>query len=383
VLLASWLGAAAHAQARTCTGYSWSDWDEFVTRFVQDDGRVIDASTPEKLTTSEGQSYGMFFALVANDRPTFDRLWRWSLENLASGLPAGERLAAWSWGLRGDGTWGVLDENAASDADLWYVYTLLEAGRLWRNAAYTRDALALLAHVREQEIAELPGFGVMLLPAPYGFVQPDGVWRLNPSYLPVPVLRRLAQADPTGPWVALAAHTVQMIQATTPRGFAADWVAYRAIPGSVPENGGFDLDTVYGARGSYDAIRTYLWAGMTPVSDSAAQPLMNALFGMADAVALQGLPPEFVQIDTGESQGVGPVGFSAALLPYLKARGLTTLLADQLQRVRRALAPDAIQTQSVRYYDFVLSLFGLGWFEQRYEFADSGRLRLDWEKKCP
>ena len=28
----------------------------------------------------------------------------------------------------------------------------------------------------------------MLLPAPEGFAQPD-LWRLNPSYLPVPVLR--------------------------------------------------------------------------------------------------------------------------------------------------------------------------------------------------
>jgi endo-1,4-beta-D-glucanase Y len=374
--------AIVQAQSTVCTGYNWPHWDEFVNRFLQEDGRVIDSSTPEQLTTSEGQSYGMFFALVANDRVTFDLLWRWSLSNLMDS-PTKNRLPAWAWGKRDDGSWGVLDDNAASDADLWYAYALLEAGRLWRRPDYTRDAQALLAQIKAQEVVDLPGVGAMVLPGPFGFVQPDGLWRLNPSYLPVPLLRRLAQADPNGPWAAVVDHTVQMIQASTPHGFVADWIAYQATPDTTPETGRFDLDTVYGARGSYDAIRNYLWAGMTPAKDPAAKPLQQALYGMSDALTQRAWPPESVQVDTGQMQGDGPVGFSAALLPYLQARGQTPLLAVQLQRVRAALAPEAASQQTVRYYDYVLSLFGLGWFEQRYEFADSGRLILDWEKKCP
>jgi len=337
------------------------------------------------MSTSEGQSYAMFFALVANDRETFERLWRWSVANLAGGDTA-QRLPAWSWGQRDDGAWGVLDSNAASDADLWFAYALLEAGRLWRQPAYTRDAQALLALIEGREVAQLPGLGSMLLPAPEGFAQPD-LWRLNPSYLPVPVLRRLAQASAKGPWTQVANNTVRVIQATTPKGYAADWVAYRDVSREGGALGRYENDPVHGAKGSYDAIRTYLWAGMTPAADPAARPLLAALSGMATAVAATGAPPESVDVDSGQAQGQGPFGFSAALLPYFQARGQNDLLQGQLRRVRDAWAasqsPARLAVQQPPYYDYVLSLFGMGWFEQRYRFGATGRVSLEWEKKCP
>lgn len=384
VLCAFALAAGAQAQPRpaACSAYAWPHWEDFLVRFVQPDGRVVDTSTPQSMTTSEGQSYGMFFALVANDPDSFERLWRWSQANLGGAQAEEPGLPAWSWGRREDGSWGVLDRNAASDADLWFAYGLLEAARLWRRPDYTRDAQALLAQIRKREITVLPGFGAMLLPGPAGFVQPGPLWRLNPSYLPVPLLRRLAQADAQGPWEVLAGHTVQMVQANAPRGYIADWIAYRGEETSPPQ-GRFEVDPLYGARGSYDAIRNYLWAGMTPPTDPAAQPLLAALYGMEEALAARGMPPEAVQVDSGELQGEGPFGFSAALLPYLQARGQNALLQAQLQRVRAALAPGQPQDAQPRYYDYVLSLFGLGWFEQRYRFAASGRVTLEWEKKCP
>src|ERR1700753_3405773 len=70
------------AHAATCD--DWPAYRAFVSRFVQQDGRVVDFSTPAQQTTSEGQSYGMFFALVANDRATFDRLLAWTRTNLAA-----------------------------------------------------------------------------------------------------------------------------------------------------------------------------------------------------------------------------------------------------------------------------------------------------------
>ena len=121
--------AVAHASAARCG--DWSAWRAFVARAMQADGRVFDASTPAQQSTSEGQSYGMFFALVANDRANFDRMLGWTRTNLAGGNfdETSVRLPAWQWGRRPDGSWGVLDANAASDADLWMAYSLLEAGR--------------------------------------------------------------------------------------------------------------------------------------------------------------------------------------------------------------------------------------------------------------
>jgi endoglucanase len=63
----------------------WPAWQQFKQYYISGSGRVIDPSSPQKITTSEGQSYGMFFALVANDRPTFDRLLNWTENNLAAG----------------------------------------------------------------------------------------------------------------------------------------------------------------------------------------------------------------------------------------------------------------------------------------------------------
>lgn len=376
--LAAILPAGAWAQA--CQPADWPLWSDFQRRFVQADGRVIDHSVAQRPSTSEGQSYAMFFALVANDRAVFDRVWRWSIDNLAAG-DIGGRLPAWQWGQRQDGSWGVIDANAASDADLWFVYALAEAGRLWNRADYARDARALLARVAADEVADLPGLGRMLLPGPTGFALSGPLWRLNPSYLPVPLLRRFALIDRDGPWQAIAANTVRMIQATAPRGFVADWVAYQAPEGKAA---GFVADPEKGAVGSYDAIRNYLWAGMTPAGDPARKTLLQALSGMQEATAATDLPPESVDAATGAAKGEAPVGFSAALLPYLAARGASDELKRQRTRVQASLPADprAPPEQAPRYYDHVLGLFGIGWDQQRYRFLSSGTLKLSWEKAC-
>ncbi|MGH8412478.1 MAG: glycosyl hydrolase family 8, partial [Pseudomonas sp.] len=75
----------------------WPAWENFKQHLISDDGRVIDASSPQQITTSEGQSYGLFFALVANDGKSFDRLLTWTRNNLADG-DLGARLPAWQWG---------------------------------------------------------------------------------------------------------------------------------------------------------------------------------------------------------------------------------------------------------------------------------------------
>src|ERR1700754_4179095 len=188
--LAAAPAATARAAQPAANCDDWTAYRQFVTRFVQQDGRVVDYSTAVQQTTSEGQSYAMFFALVANDRATFDRLLNWTRTNLsANQFDANNlRLPAWQWGKKQDGSFGVMDPNSASDSDLWIAYDLFQAGRLWKEPAYTKLAYALATQIVKQEIVDLPGLGPMLLPGPQGFRIGD-VTRLNPSYLPLPVLR--------------------------------------------------------------------------------------------------------------------------------------------------------------------------------------------------
>lgn len=370
--------ASAAAPAAGCAG-PWPMYQAFLDRFVQPDGRVVDFSVPALHSTSEGQSYGMTFALVAGDATTFDRLWRWSIANLAGG-DITARLPAWQWGLRPDGAWGVMDPNAASDADLWFAYALLEAGRVWKRPDYIQDARVLMARVAQDEVAVLPGLGRMLLPGPTGFARPDMLWRLNPSYMPIPVLRRLAAEDPKGPWEEIANNTARMIQQASPKGFVADWIAYKSPDGM---SGSFVVDPDKGDTGSYDAIRTYMWAGMTPTTDPLYKTLLTATAGMTAASTATGLPPESVQVLTGETRGTGPVGFSAALLPYFQANRQTRLLYAQRDRVQKQLNPALPPKDAAPYYDVVLGLFGSGWAEQRYRFQQTGKIHLKWESTCP
>ncbi|MFP1462014.1 glycosyl hydrolase family 8 [Escherichia coli] len=39
--------------------------------------------------------------------------------------------------------WEVLDSNSASDGDVWMAWSLLEAGRLWKEQRYTDIGSAL------------------------------------------------------------------------------------------------------------------------------------------------------------------------------------------------------------------------------------------------
>lgn len=384
------LMSATHAQPTVACG-AWPAWETYKRQFISDDGRVIDPSTPRRHTTSEGQAYALFFALVGNDRPAFDRLLRWTEDNLAAG-DLGARLPAWQWGHRDDDTWQVIDANAASDADLWMAYALGEAGRLWGQRRYLALASLLAARILREEVVVLPGLGPTLLPGPVGFgpERRDGRLRarLNPSYLPLPVLRWLAQRSGSAAWQGVLASSVKVIEASAPKGFVGDWIRYEADlsdsaelrPGSSGEPPSRaaaayrmgPADDAEQRLGSYDAIRVYLWLGMTASSDPARATLLRQLSPMADWIERQGLPPEHIDPISLAVKGDGPSGFSAATLPFLAALQRTQALGRQKQRLQ--LQPP----RDHAYFEQSLALFGQGFLDERYRFDSDGTLLPAW-----
>lgn len=378
-LLALMAGGAA--QAAACP-VDWPQWQRFAERWVQADGRVLESALVKNHSSSEGQSYALFFSLVANDQERFDKIWRWSRENLAGNDPQ-NILPAWLWGQGKDGIWRVQDANSASDADLWFVYALLEADRLWHKPEYRADAMALLAQIKAKETTELPGLGPVLLPGPIGFSQIGELWRINPSYQPLPLLRRLQVVDPQGPWQAIAELTPRLQSEAGGHSFAVDWLGYREVSAT---EGLFARDPEKGDVGSYDAIRVYLWAGMTDPADPLAKPLLDSLRGMARATASSGLPPEKVDVRNGAIEGRGHFGFSAALVPYFHAQNQPLLETEQYKRaaaeLQQALSEPTRPGELPAYYNIMLGLFGLGWVEKRFVFRTDGSVQLFWESAC-
>jgi endoglucanase len=152
---------------------------------------------------------------------------------------------------------------------------------------------------------------------------------------------------------------------SSPRGYAPDWVLYRA-------SGGFQPDAESKAIGSYNAIRVYLWAGMMAADDPVRAVLLKTFAPVAQHVAREGTPPLEIDTRQGSNNGVGSPGFSAALLPFLAASKQDAALQQQTLRID-AKSP---LERSDNYYDQALALFGLGWIEGRYRFARDGALIL-------
>jgi endoglucanase len=351
-----------------CSAQDWlSLWKSYVAGFMDSQVRVIDHDAGDR-TTSEGQAYGMFFALVANDRSHFDGLLSWTEQNLAGG-DLSANLPAWVWGRTPNNQWGVVDKNSASDADLWMAYTLLEAGKAWNEPRYTKIGTSLAHHIATQEVAEVPGLGTTLLPGPTGF-QHGASYRLNASYVPLQLVLGVGHFVPDGPWLKIAASTPALVSNSAPHGFVSDWTEFKTDAGlqAVP--------TIC----SYDAIRVYLWVGMLDKATKDREALLKSLSGMSNYLHGNPIPPAKVRPDGTIEDPKGPVGFSTALLPFASALNDDQIRNQQMSRVQSELkAQTGLFGTPAHYYDQNLALFGLGFLDQQFSFDATGQLRLKWK----
>jgi len=372
-------------KSNSCKLISWPSWNKFKSDFISEDGRVIDNNPSSELTTSEGQSYGLFFALVNNDQILFDKIWNWTSNNLMQGDI--RNLPAWSWGEdKKTGKFGILDKNSASDSDLWISYALLEAGRIWGDDKYTQAGKNVLNNIESLEVSEIPSLGPMLLPGRFGFVSEDKItWELNPSYLPIFLLRYMDKFSSNGNWGEIIFNTLRMINESSPKGVVPEWVSFQINHNS--NNGYFFVNQERGVVSSYNSIRVYLWAGMINKKDPLRDRLLTLTNGMANAIERIGYPPEEVSVSTGQGEKASPYGFSAAVLPYLMALGKNKsardLYASASSSQLKTTIPENKETNPAFYYDYVLSLFGMGHFENRFRFLANGKLELPWlEQNC-
>lgn len=378
----------------------------------------------------------MFFALADNDRARFDRLLEWTQKNMAAGSLA-THLPGWLWGKARSGEWKLLDANSAADADCWMAYSLVEAGRLWNNPTYATLGRQMMDLIAKQEVADLPGFGYMLMPGATSEFVHGQTWTVNPSYVPLFVFERFDAIDPAGPWGAIALNLPRLLRQSTRQGFAMDWVNYQSDDGFIPAPGpapdaallaaaaqaeapaakataadgakpasapaspkadpGKPADPAPAANtqtqdvqpatprppmGSYDAIRVYLWAGMTNPADGVRTELIAAVPAMGNYLTQHGAPPEKVNADGNPQPQAAPIGFSAALLPYLSSdSGLAHLAAQQRIRMGQQRDPaTGLYGKDPAYYDQNLALFATGFLDERFGFGPHGELKVEWTR---
>ena len=133
-------------------------------------------------------------------------------------------------------------------------------------------------------------------------------------------------------------------------------------------------DPVHGRTGSYDAIRAYLWVGMSPERDARLDGIAGGLFRALEA---SGRLPERIDARTLQGKGEAPPGFYAALLPIAPPAARAELERHLATAQRNGLYGDP-----PAYYDQNLALFARGFLESRFRFRDDGALAPAWETRC-
>jgi endoglucanase len=215
----------------------------FLDTYVEPDGRV-ERTDQGGDTVGEGQAYGMLVAAAIGDERRFDRIWRWTQDE----LQRDDGLIAFLWR---DGK--VADPKPASDADVDAARALLTASCRFDRPELQDDALALgdaiLAH---ETNATAFGDEPLLVAGPWARRNPVVV---NPSYFSPATFAELGRVTGDGRWAQLAASGRQVTNQLMPDegDLPPDWAVIRrgeavaSGPPASPED-----DPAYG----FDAVRT-------------------------------------------------------------------------------------------------------------------------------
>lgn len=206
-------------------------------------------------TVSEGIAYGMMITVYMdnetnNTQPKFDRLWNYYKKFSGS---VGEMM---SWRIKGfEGVANpMMDQNAATDAELDAAVALLQAYKQWGDETYLADARELLGKMAEHEVNE------------NGYLKPGDSWdnEKNVSYFSTGALELFKVASDFD-WERVIQNSYSLIKKVqnSATGLVPDWCSENGTPSG-------------GSRGNYyyDATRTpwriawaYSWYGHQDAKD--------------------------------------------------------------------------------------------------------------------
>jgi endoglucanase len=322
------LGSAALAQSGGDTLLAaHQDWTVFRNRYVTSEGRIIDTGNAG-VSHSEGQGYGLLFAVTFDDAETFDRILAWTAHTLRR---RPDLLHAWRY-MPGAKT-PVADTNNATDGDILIAASMLRAARKWGRPDLAIAAGELAADILHVLVRDI-GNRIVLLPGAVGFDTARSI-TVNPSYYNFCLLRELSSVAPSPLWARLEEDGLRII-AEGRFGSARlppDWLRISR------DDGCLTPADAYPARFSYDAVRIPLHLAWTGLSAPGLQTAYEAFCDSAPRV------PAWVDLKTNN------------LASYQASSGMVAVSMFARARSRGATVP---QLPSVRlaedYYSAAITL---------------------------
>ena len=286
-------------------------WIQYRDRFLSPDGRIVDNGNGG-ISHSESQSYGMLFALYANDREAFERIENWARTTLGR-----EDVALHSWRYDPNAPQPVSDPNNATDGDIVIAWALALAGDRWQNPAYSDRSAEIRAAIRECCVTSRYG-RELLLPGMQGFVERDSVV-LNPSYFVWPALDLFARLDGESVWGTVIADSEDItgLARFGSHQLPTDWLTVTGHDDVAPARN-------KPPRFGYDAIRVPLFAAL-----GQRLSLVPGVAAYWHSCLASGQPiPAWVDVVTGE-QANYPVSLGgSAIVSRVLGTSAPVLLAN-------------------------------------------------------
>ena len=175
--------------------FAFGSWEEFKTKFLKPSGNIIDPYNNYR-TTSESQGYGLFLAVLNNDKKTFDKILRWTENH----LKREDSLFSWHWNGG-----KIIDKNNALDGDFFIAYSLLLAFEKWKSNKYLYKAKTIISSTKELVLkicSKEENF--ILIPAKYGFIHElDATITTFPSYYIPFIFKKFRYYDDVALWESL------------------------------------------------------------------------------------------------------------------------------------------------------------------------------------
>jgi endoglucanase len=316
------------------------EWEAFKERYVAPDGRVVDTGN-RRISHSEGQGWGLLFAVTFDDRACFDRMLDWTSHALRR---PHDSLHIWRFDPSARDP--VHDHNNAADGDLFIAAALVRSGRRWNRPDHLRAA-AVLAQDMLDLLVRPWGQRTILLPGADGFTSATSLV-INPSYYAFPALDDIAQFLPSERWDALRRDGLALIgEGRFGRWMLPpDWLAISR------ENGSLAPAPAWPPRYSYDAVRVPLYLTWS----RSLSPVLQQAFTTFWSSNSSPFMPAWADLETG---ALSPYPAPPGMVAISLVAGATAATADLPAGFPSiASAPD--------YYSAALILLSrIAWRESR------------------
>lgn len=180
-------------------------WESYKEHYISDTGRTIDPVQSDS-TISEAQGYALLRAVMMDDKETFDRVWKWTSENLQQD----SLLFAWKLSNLPNGR--KIELGNATDADQDIVLALAFAAKQWNELTYLTEAHQILNAMWNANIARYNGIPYLTAG---NWAHNEKIITINPSYLSPAHYRIFAELDTAHPWNEIVASSYDILERCT------------------------------------------------------------------------------------------------------------------------------------------------------------------------